>query len=167
VAALGQTVEALLPFIGIAGGPLPGLALGGLQSAIAAAETARERAAVEHAILAAHADVDGIIAALIADTPDLYALLRTRRELELDAIDREMGDTWRSMTRLASAHRAATAPSEIKEIVETEQRARRAFASDRKSTRLNSSHVKISYAVFCLKKKKTQNEIIHLLYLII
>src|SRR5207302_6272149 len=28
---------------------------------------------------------------------------------------------------------------------------------DRKSTRLNSSHVKISYAVFCLKKKKIQN----------
>src|SRR5690606_40169573 len=27
-------------------------------------------------------------------------------------------------------------------------------AEDRKSTRLNSSHVKISYAVFCLKKKK-------------
>src|SRR5436309_11410533 len=27
-------------------------------------------------------------------------------------------------------------------------------AKDRKSTRLNSSHVKISYAVFCLKKKK-------------
>src|SRR5690554_7571716 len=26
---------------------------------------------------------------------------------------------------------------------------------DRKSTRLNSSHVRISYAVFCLKKKKT------------
>src|SRR5207253_10553561 len=28
---------------------------------------------------------------------------------------------------------------------------------DRKSTRLNSSHVAISYAVFCLKKKKTIN----------
>src|SRR5690606_39735722 len=28
-------------------------------------------------------------------------------------------------------------------------------SGDRKSTRLNSSHVKISYAVFCLKKKKT------------
>src|SRR5690606_39548515 len=28
---------------------------------------------------------------------------------------------------------------------------------DRKSTRLNSSHVKISYAVFCLKKKKTSD----------
>src|SRR5436309_6995134 len=30
----------------------------------------------------------------------------------------------------------------------------RRSALDRKSTRLNSSHVKISYAVFCLKKKK-------------
>src|SRR5690606_40846145 len=29
---------------------------------------------------------------------------------------------------------------------------------DRKSTRLNSSHVKISYAVFCLKKKKKNNK---------
>src|SRR5690606_39478078 len=28
------------------------------------------------------------------------------------------------------------------------------FFQDRKSTRLNSSHVKISYAVFCLKKKR-------------
>src|SRR5690554_7228657 len=28
------------------------------------------------------------------------------------------------------------------------------IAADRKSTRLNSSHVRISYAVFCLKKKK-------------
>src|SRR5207302_9397302 len=30
----------------------------------------------------------------------------------------------------------------------------RGSEEDRKSTRLNSSHVKISYAVFCLKKKK-------------
>src|SRR2546430_3108686 len=28
---------------------------------------------------------------------------------------------------------------------------------DRKSTRLNSSHSQMSYAVFCLKKKKTEN----------
>src|SRR3712207_7179845 len=32
---------------------------------------------------------------------------------------------------------------------------------DRKSTRLNSSHANISYAVFCLKKKKTQNKIVY------
>src|SRR3712207_7412740 len=32
-------------------------------------------------------------------------------------------------------------------------------AGDRKSTRLNSSHANISYAVFCLKKKKTLSHI--------
>src|SRR2546430_3655242 len=32
-----------------------------------------------------------------------------------------------------------------------------ASTSDRKSTRLNSSHSQISYAVFCLKKKKKQD----------
>src|SRR5439155_18394001 len=35
--------------------------------------------------------------------------------------------------------------------------------TDRKSTRLNSSHVAISYAVFCLKKKK-QLQRLHLAY---
>src|SRR5688572_31575684 len=34
-----------------------------------------------------------------------------------------------------------------------------AITQDRKSTRLNSSHSQISYAVFCLKKKKKQKEI--------
>src|SRR5690349_22977371 len=34
----------------------------------------------------------------------------------------------------------------------------RAETRDRKSTRLNSSHVEISYAVFCLKKKKNTRE---------
>src|SRR5438045_5959670 len=33
----------------------------------------------------------------------------------------------------------------------------RSVATDRKSTRLNSSHLGISYAVFCLKKKKIDN----------
>src|SRR2546422_2908280 len=33
------------------------------------------------------------------------------------------------------------------------------FATDRKSTRLNSSHGYISYAVFCLKKKKQRKKI--------
>src|SRR2546426_1696495 len=32
---------------------------------------------------------------------------------------------------------------------------------DRKSTRLNSSHLVISYAVFCLKKKKKKHEQLH------
>src|SRR5687768_1585159 len=38
------------------------------------------------------------------------------------------------------------------------RRDRRVVARDRKSTRLNSSHGYISYAVFCLKKKKTKKK---------
>src|SRR5437667_12845463 len=37
-----------------------------------------------------------------------------------------------------------------------QRRARRVLEVDRKSTRLNSSHITISYAVFCLKKKKNK-----------
>src|SRR2546429_4478602 len=40
-------------------------------------------------------------------------------------------------------------------LLEEVSRLLNAYASDRKSTRLNSSHGYISYAVFCLKKKKT------------
>src|SRR2546430_7608491 len=36
-----------------------------------------------------------------------------------------------------------------------------AYPRDRKSTRLNSSHSQISYAVFCLKKKKTPKRTFH------
>src|SRR5690606_39697189 len=42
----------------------------------------------------------------------------------------------------------ATAVGSVRETVT------KVVGEDRKSTRLNSSHVKISYAVFCLKKKK-------------
>src|SRR5690242_18828126 len=44
---------------------------------------------------------------------------------------------------------------------ETSQLSRSSYCpSDRKSTRLNSSHMSISYAVFCLKKKK-ENQVLH------
>src|SRR5690606_41558099 len=47
------------------------------------------------------------------------------------------------------------ASAEVEEqILKHESVAQAAVVGDRKSTRLNSSHVKISYAVFCLKKKK-------------
>src|SRR3712207_7907813 len=42
---------------------------------------------------------------------------------------------------------------QVPEIIQDMNRAVR-FIRDRKSTRLNSSHANISYAVFCLKKKK-------------
>src|SRR5690349_24082906 len=40
----------------------------------------------------------------------------------------------------------------------------RGDAKDRKSTRLNSSHVEISYAVFCLKKKKKNKTLSNMQY---
>src|SRR3712207_8342560 len=43
-------------------------------------------------------------------------------------------------------------------VVQTPGLSRFFGCRDRKSTRLNSSHANISYAVFCLKKKKNTNE---------
>src|SRR5256885_6831281 len=40
------------------------------------------------------------------------------------------------------------------------------FSRDRKSTRLNSSHLVISYAVFCLKKKKKRKKNIKCHYIV-
>src|SRR5205807_9343308 len=68
------------------------------------------------------------------------------------ATDREV--VLGAMTRAASAFAARLATGFV--------------ALDRKSTRLNSSHLVISYAVFCLKKKKektcTPIKIIHIQY---
>src|SRR5437899_5609492 len=44
---------------------------------------------------------------------------------------------------------------------QTEESTKTWAATDRKSTRLNSSHLGISYAVFCLKKKKTNYKLKH------
>src|SRR5256885_12561133 len=45
----------------------------------------------------------------------------------------------------------------LKISVETEAQSKTQGSGDRKSTRLNSSHLVISYAVFCLKKKTTSS----------
>src|SRR5438034_4861631 len=43
------------------------------------------------------------------------------------------------------------------DVAQTKHGEERVVAEDRKSTRLNSSHTVISYAVFCLKKKNNYN----------
>src|SRR5947209_11912435 len=68
--------------------------------------------------------------------------------------------TWAGAGGTQAAHirptRAAVARSRI--VARRERSAASPGGSiDRKSTRLNSSHANISYAVFCLKKKKKQN----------
>src|SRR2546426_4295687 len=50
----------------------------------------------------------------------------------------------------------AIAPEESDVSAVTTNCCNRPVETDRKSTRLNSSHLVISYAVFCLKKKKTE-----------
>src|SRR5256885_3784954 len=64
---------------------------------------------------------------------------------------------FRSRTQPPQQHsdlgrRARVQPLRLQATARQEGRQRRAV--DRKSTRLNSSHLVISYAVFCLKKKK-------------
>src|SRR5699024_12830730 len=86
----------------------------------------------------------------------------TRRSSDLAGIDpdgRKQGPhAFRSS--LASSMVNDNIPYEVvrKTLGHTDQNAIRSYArldleQDRKSTRLNSSHVSISYAVFCLKKK--------------
>src|SRR5439155_25087404 len=58
---------------------------------------------------------------------------------------RRSSDLWNLVHRLPAIHSGSSVDEPPAVGVET---------SDRKSTRLNSSHVAISYAVFCLKKKK-------------
>src|SRR5690349_25079452 len=53
-----------------------------------------------------------------------------------------------SFPRRSTRTRADTSPRSVRFVQGARDR-----AGDRKSTRLNSSHVEISYAVFCLKKK--------------
>src|SRR5205807_3370637 len=60
----------------------------------------------------------------------------------------------------AAAYRIVARQPEVTNVVESigtddigDIRSGQLFISDRKSTRLNSSHLVISYAVFCLKKK--------------
>src|SRR6266850_3179162 len=57
--------------------------------------------------------------------------------------------------------RAATVPSAL---INVPRCGSRISSRDRKSTRLNSSHLVISYAVFCLKKKKKINICSFLIY---
>src|SRR5436305_4024760 len=57
-------------------------------------------------------------------------------------------------TTLFRSDRVLQRRGEALDIGEVPQ-ARVIAVRDRKSTRLNSSHVRISYAVFCLKKKRT------------
>src|SRR2546430_12744177 len=66
-------------------------------------------------------------------------------------------------TRPATSHRPSELPLSGGAGISCEGCRPSISPADRKSTRLNSSHSQISYAVFCLKKNTTQTLIIFLL----
>src|SRR2546430_13457618 len=68
---------------------------------------------------------------------------RNRRAREIGMVERQIEEDVRRAIRDRDRFRRTVASAE----------ASVAIAEDRKSTRLNSSHSQISYAVFCLKKK--------------
>src|SRR5690606_40983580 len=67
-------------------------------------------------------------------------------ETDCRPLPRTLTQAWRFIMIVAISARFEIAPEDLQAYLDA--------AQDRKSTRLNSSHVKISYAVFCLKKKK-------------
>src|SRR2546421_1838242 len=72
-----------------------------------------------------------------------------------DVAQRPVGSHVATLALLALLAGRALQPFRIRGVrMLTEQDAYSTYSEDRKSTRLNSSHDQISYAVFCLKKKK-------------
>src|SRR5688572_31599677 len=85
-------------------------------------------------------------------------LFRSFEKASVREIDPKPGERFDPHKHQAMA--AVPADQEPNTIVSTLQKGWRLHdrVLDRKSTRLNSSHSQISYAVFCLKKKKTKNK---------
>src|SRR2546427_8832879 len=78
------------------------------------------------------------------------AIKKLEEELDVKLFERSAGEV--SVTSLGEEiiRQAQSVLEQAAEIKEIAKRGK----EDRKSTRLNSSHSQISYAVFCLKKKK-------------
>src|SRR5690606_40509001 len=77
----------------------------------------------------------------------------TRRSSDLNARSRQDGPVTAAGLGRVGRRRGIAAPQTRNETRLDHADADIYREGDRKSTRLNSSHVKISYAVFCLKKK--------------
>src|SRR2546430_8677173 len=82
----------------------------------------------------------------------LFRSLQVAEKLAADGISAEVLDL-RTIKPIDEAAIVATAKKTGKVLVVHED-----TRLDRKSTRLNSSHSQISYAVFCLKKKKKEQD---------
>src|SRR5690606_40972512 len=88
------------------------------------------------------------------DTFVKSVVLTSGTEGTIDGLDPDTEYTWVALSYNSADEVPASEPTAP--AVELPLNTDVLYARDRKSTRLNSSHVKISYAVFCLKKKKKQ-----------
>src|SRR5690606_41581376 len=90
--------------------------------------------------------------------PDALPILQQLRRTGIRAAKVSMNPRTQKHMNPRTQKQENPCPSPLRISTQRCSTARRPVASrtplDRKSTRLNSSHVKISYAVFCLKKKK-------------
>src|SRR5437899_3714022 len=102
-----------------------------------------------------------VIAQMIGN--DIPSLVRTARELQqypIVAVDLNLGCPAPVVYRKCAGGGLLREPQRIDAILGALRDAvsiKFTESQDRKSTRLNSSHLGISYAVFCLKKKKTKS----------
>src|SRR5205814_5920471 len=92
-----------------------------------------------------------ILSAFLGDTSDVFIILFIVLSTGLMSFlqERNAGRVVEKLQSMISLKSTVLRDEHPQEIVSTQ-----IVAGDRKSTRLNSSHLGISYAVFCLKKKK-------------
>src|SRR3712207_7922484 len=79
------------------------------------------------------------------------------RSVQVDRRVRARGPAADDPERAPAARAAQLDGRVARQAPRRQRQVHRAAAADRKSTRLNSSHANISYAVFCLKKKKKKS----------
>src|SRR5688572_31372101 len=98
-------------------------------------------------------------------TTEIYTLsLHDALPIYLQRIHLRRGESLADRDDASVAHRRDTAAARadpegaVRRLRHRQDRRRTQPVLDRKSTRLNSSHSQISYAVFCLKKKKKNKQ---------
>src|SRR2546426_5508789 len=96
-----------------------------------------------------HFDPEGLPTQIAAALAEPALIEEFRAEAELDALEP------RGTVVGVRAARGAVVAAGASAVLASPRAG--VFVGDRKSTRLNSSHLVISYAVFCLKKKKKNN----------
>src|SRR5690606_35932863 len=94
--------------------------------------------------------IDGITYFMQIPVPELFEYEPDKKLISILGLNKKMMDDKYPAIRLSNNNIYIY----LKKLKDLQSVTPDFKALDRKSTRLNSSHVKISYAVFCLKKKK-------------